>query len=151
MIGNAFSDMEIRIPRAEGYWIHRQGMVITLCGNIKHIDIVIGFPSLFGYTMDEIIKAHREAREPIGHEGRAREKIIKDCIKRGWIRVRRYPKAGSWTVNVPEISKPYSSIVSLWARAMVFYGFRYDSVQIDLPEGRITYGMSELARSDILM
>lgn len=148
---NDFGERIFSVPKAEGYWIHRQGMVITLCGYLKHVDIVIGFPSLFGYSMDEIIKAYRETGEPIGHEGRARERIIKDCIMRGWIRVRRYPKAGSWTVNLPEVSKPYSSIVSLWARAMVFYDFRYDSVQIDLPNGRITYEMSELVRSDILM
>ena len=150
-MGPDFRERDISIPKAEGYWINNQGMVITLSGNIKHIDIVIGFPSLFGYTMDLIMSAYSKAGEPLGHEGRAREKIIKDCIKRGWIRVRRYPKACSWTVNLPELSAPNSSIVSLWARAMVFYGFRYDSVQIDLPVGRILHEMGELVKSNLLM
>ncbi len=50
MICDDFREKKICIPRAEGYWIHRQGMVITLCDNLKHIDMVIGFPSLFGLS-----------------------------------------------------------------------------------------------------
>ena len=56
----------------------------------SHIAAVIADPALFGVTREYIEGVYRDNGERLGWEGRAREKIIKGLLERGWIRIRDY-------------------------------------------------------------
>lgn len=142
-----FSDDEFEypIPMAGGYWLNNDGVCIPLHGNRKHIDEIISNPPLFGLTIESVSRIYAEENEPLGIEGRARKRIILDCVKRGWIRVRRYPREGSWTVNVYELNDRNRHCLTRWAAAMSGYGFAYDDVSIDLPDSVLKFTMRELA------
>lgn len=133
------------VPFAEGYWFSNRGSFIPLPGDRKHIDEVISDPPLFGLTMESLSGLYEEEDEPMGIEGRARKRIILDCVKRGWIRIRRYPREGRWTVNVYELTDRNRHHLTRWAAAMSGYGFALDEVTIDLPDGFLKYTMGELA------
>jgi len=64
-----------------------------------HIDAIIKNPSKFGLSASEIEKTYEKYNEPMGIEGKAREEIIINVVKRGWIRVRRYRNDG-YSVNI---------------------------------------------------
>lgn len=132
------------IPKAEGYWLSSSGLLIPLYENRKHIDEVISNPSLFDLTIESITQIYNEENEVLGIEGRARERIILACIKNGWIRIRRYPRKASWTINLNKITFTNVYYLQRWSAAMIEYGFFNDDVNIDLPEGLVKYSMKNL-------
>lgn len=56
---------------------------------IRHINTVIAHPERFGLTLGQIKAIYRRNRERIGQKGKAREKIMTELIKAGWVRTRR--------------------------------------------------------------
>ena len=132
------------IPMAGGYWLGSSGQCIPLHGDRKHIDEIISNPPLFGLTMESLSGIYEEEDEPLGIEGRARKRIILDCVKRGWIRIRRYPREGRWTVNVYELTDRNRYYLTRWAAVMSGYGFVHDDVAIDLPDKLLKYTIQEL-------
>lgn len=139
------NEFEYPIPMAGGYWLGSSGQCIPLFGDRRHIDEIISDPPLFGLTMESLSGIYVEEDEPLGIEGRARRRIILDCVKRGWIRIRRYPREGRWTVNVYELTVRNRHHLTRWAAAMSGYGFAHDDVIIDLLDGSLKYTMGELA------
>lgn len=89
--------------RGEGYWIAPSGEIITIKGT--HIDEIIENPNKFFLTRDKIEDVYRLHKEPLGLEGKAREEIMTDIIKRGWLRVRFMPKADSFTIQLSKLNK----------------------------------------------
>jgi len=85
-----------------GYWISPYGEVFPVDQN--HINTIIENPGKFGYTGDEIKSIYKKHKEVIGSEGNAREEIILDAVRKGWIRVRCY-KNVTWTVNIHRLNK----------------------------------------------
>jgi hypothetical protein len=108
------------------YWIDPRGNVIPVDTN--HIDVVIRNPETFGLTKEDIEAKYAEYGERMGDEGKAREDIIIDLVKRGWIRIRRYRNRG-WSVNVQRMSKKIKDFLFDW------------SVKITSPEG--LFGLKE--------
>jgi len=84
------------------YWISPKNEIVNVPTN--HIDVVISNPETFGMTKDEIEVVYTKHGEPVGMEGEAREEIIRDLVKKNWIRVRQYRNQG-WSVNINRLSK----------------------------------------------
>ena len=56
----------------------------------SHIASVIVNPALFGVTREYVEAVYGEHGEHLGWEGLGRERIIRELISKGWIRVRDY-------------------------------------------------------------
>ena len=76
------------MPQGEAYWISPHGKAIRVSTN--HIRAVIGNPESYGYTKEKIEKIYKNHGEKVGTEGDAREEIVLDLVRRGWIRMRQY-------------------------------------------------------------
>ena len=75
--------------RRTGLWVTPQGGIRALAQNV-HILEVIRAPEEFGTTSEHIVACYRDTGEPVGFEGVARERIILECLQRGWVRGRNY-------------------------------------------------------------
>jgi len=86
------------------FFISPEGEIITV--QTSHIAEIIRDPARFGLSKDEIYAEYRQYGEPVGIEGKAREKIISALIKGGWIRIRRYPRDSSktWRINIDSMT-----------------------------------------------
>jgi hypothetical protein len=71
----------------------------------SHIDLVIKHPEKFLLTKKDIEDTYKKHKEPIGLEGKAREEILSNLIKQGWVRIRYIPKTDSFTVQLNRIDK----------------------------------------------
>jgi len=136
----------ITIPKAPAYWISPHGVLLPLYGNENHIGQVIKKPKAFGLTIDEIQRLYDAEEETLGVEGKAREKIIKQLIPQGWIRIRRYIKQDSFTVNVCDMTDKNKNFLSQWSRAMKDAGLQYSSVNLDLPSRVISTSINDLQK-----
>jgi len=71
------------------FWV-KNDEIIDL-GYSRHINAVIDKPDRFGITKEKIKAIYKKYKEPLYSEGDAREEIVKEVSKNGWIRVREYP------------------------------------------------------------
>jgi hypothetical protein len=87
------------IMKFKAFWLHTNGEVIHVSST--HIAEVIKSPELFGYTRERIVAEYSTYREPMGHEGKVRHKIMADLIiNSGWIRLRYNPRHDLWIVEL---------------------------------------------------
>ncbi len=129
----------------EAFWISPDGRLKPVIDN--HIGLVIRDPDSFGLTMDYVEAEYSKENEQIGIEGRARRRIILELVRRGWIRVRGFPRTGSWTVNVRCLGEVEHRNLSGWAVKMIDAGIsRHDVVRIDLPDKVIEYELGEIMK-----
>ncbi len=102
-----------------GFWIDTAtGMAILL--RRKHINAVLDHPEVFGFKREELEEIYRQEGEPLGLEGRARERIMAMAVKKGWIRVRRY--RGKWeavSFNVPSLQGNVRRLLSSFSRGVI--------------------------------
>ena len=86
------------------FFISPEGDIVSV--QTSHIAEIIKNPGRFGLSADHIYAEYRKCGERIGIEGKAREKIITALIKRGWIRIRHYPKDSTktWRMNVGSLT-----------------------------------------------
>lgn len=70
-----------------GYWISPDGKIVAVP---LHITAIIDNPQMFGYTEEQLREEFEKHGEPYGSEGKAREKILRDVMRRGWIRLREW-------------------------------------------------------------
>ncbi len=83
--------------RRVGLWLTPQGGILALGDNV-HVLEIIRTPERFGTSSDYIEACYRDAEEPVGCEGLARERLILECLERGWVRVRNYDNY--WAVTL---------------------------------------------------
>ena len=95
-------------------WVSPAGQVLVFL-DPKHIDIIIKNPQMFGVTPEYINSTYVKYGEPIGHEGHAREEIIKHVVNQGWIRIRRYNRPYFFSINVGNIDHGTLRRLSKWA------------------------------------
>ena len=107
------------IANTVAYWISPKGEVLPVGTN--HIDIVIKNPEKFGYTMEKIQALYDKHGEDMGREGKAREEIIIDLVRKGWIRIRRYRNDG-YSVNVGKMTKKVKDTMYDWANKLLNNG-----------------------------
>ena len=54
----------------------------------------------------------------MGQEGKAREEIILDLIKKGWIHLRRRPNK-YWIINADRMTKKVRDVISDWSKKIL--------------------------------
>lgn len=116
------------------FWISPKGKTVGGLGS--HISMVIKAPEKFGVTREWIDSKYNEYNETIGVEGKAREEIIREILKEGFIRIRKY-KNNEWVINVHKISKRNKERITKWAEKITGQGI--DGVKASpMDKARIT-------------
>ena len=91
---------------SKAFFISPKGELISSGGS--HINIITDHPEKFGITIEHIRDIYAKHNERMGIEGLAREELIVDLIKQGWIHIRRRPNR-YWAVMIgkmtPKIKK----------------------------------------------
>ena len=104
----------------QAYWISPSGKIVETTST-NHISAVIAAPEKFGYTRNKIQAIYDKHGEALGREANAREEIIVDLVKKGWIRVRKYANQG-YSVNVPKMSNRIKDHLTDWADKLINKG-----------------------------
>jgi len=133
------------IPKAPAYWISPAGKILPIMNEDNHIAQVIKKPKAFGFTIEEIQKMYDEEGEQPGIEGRARERIIKQIILNGWIRIRRYMREDTFSINMNGVNSRNIDLLFQWASAMCDHGLQYSQVRLDLPGEVIDCSVGDIA------
>lgn len=132
--------------RGAGYWISPGGASFPVSQN--HILTVIEAPEKFNMTREAIEAVYARHKEPFGSEGNAREELILDLVKRGWVRIRNYhgKRTGEyWSVNVNRLTtRVKDQITSLFQR--IFPSGGYDAVYIDSPSERVQFTIDDIVK-----
>lgn len=92
------------LPRFQaGYWISPNNYFFTV---EQHIFSVCDAPAAFGTTEQALQEVFEAFGEIYRREERAREVIIRELVRAGWIRLRNYVRAHNdyWSVNLPSLS-----------------------------------------------
>lgn len=83
--------------------------------------MVIDNPEKFGLTKEKIKETFDAYGEPLHHEGRAREDIIKRLVRKKWIRIRKWPNK-FYTVQFFHKSMIKMEYIEEWAKQMITSG-----------------------------
>ncbi|HPC71448.1 MAG TPA: hypothetical protein PLB48_06565 [Treponema sp.] len=95
-----------------GYW-YRNCKLFNI-GVKKHINYIIEYPEYFGLTREYIEQVYASFNEKIGFEGKAREALIKQVSKDGWIRLRHYVRPKDyWSIQYDNYSLRKSDLKGL--------------------------------------
>jgi len=89
-----------------------------IAGDTSHIDMVTSNPRKFGYTIEEIRKIYEKYKERMGVEGRARDEILINIMKQGWIHIRRRPNL-YWNVMIGKMNKRTQGFLYDWANKIL--------------------------------
>jgi len=100
--------------QGEGYYIAPSGDIIEL--NTSHIDLVIKNPEKFLMTKEEIEKIYKKHNESMGLEGKAREEILSNLIKQGWIRIRHIRRSDTFTAQLNRLDKKHKDMLASFAQ-----------------------------------
>jgi hypothetical protein len=137
------------IPKAPAYWINPSGHILPIFDDEKHIDQIIAKPEAFGFDIDEIKMLYDAEGEIIGSEGKAREKIIKELLRKGWIRIRYFSRQDYFTLNVNRLNTKEKNYIYEWAKSMEENNLTHSQVKIDLPNKVLVYSIKQLIQ-DVL-
>jgi len=134
------------------YFISPKGEVIYC--PMKHINMITKYPEKFGLNKEFIEFIHKQYKEKIGQEGKARTQILISLFKEGWIRIRRYGD-NFWSINLNKLTNKTKSFLQKWAKVILkgTSDFKeYDKemiVKIDQENKKIeTSNISSIANSD---
>lgn len=95
------------------YWINQRGKILDI-GVGTHIDQVIKSPKSFGLTDRYIRGVYEKFGEPVSLEGKAREQIMQEIIKDGFIRIRLVQNR-FWIINADRWTPKVKKALSVWA------------------------------------
>jgi len=101
------------------FWINPDGQIHRVA--INHIKDVIRYPNKFGLSIQDIQKVFDKHKEPLGHEGKARDEILLNLFKRNFIRIRKYKNMG-YFVNVRKLTDSAKSFLYKWATKLLGVG-----------------------------
>jgi len=144
-----YKTLKESVPKAPAYWINPIGKILPIKDSDRHIDMIIKNPKAFGFTLEKIQKMYDDENEVLGTEGTARERIIKELILKGWIRIRRYMRQDMFSVNISRLTKRTKNYLYKWAKAMEGLGLKYSQVKLDLPNKVVSYSVDDITK-DVL-
>jgi hypothetical protein len=117
------------VPWANAYWISPSGKLLPL--DDLHIDEIIKSPETFGLTQQKIEETYEKYHETLGKEGEAREELMRDIIKDGWIRIRYYKNAALYSIQVNTLDKDVKDYLWAWASGLLKkHGGHWNNVRI---------------------
>lgn len=130
-------------PICDAYWISPIGKIYPVL--VNHITFVINNYDLFNYPYDRIMTLYKQENEELYTEGKAREIIILELFRKGWIRIRYYPRNATWSINVYDLGTKSSHNLSKWANIVIRdKKHMHDSIKLDLPTGIIHKSIHEI-------
>lgn len=138
-------------PDAEAYWITPYGKIMEV--DARHINAIIRNPELFGLTREEIVEIYKRHKEPMGWEGKAREEIILELVKRGWIRIRHYrTRNDHWSIHINKLSNKIKDYLQQFASSLIkVKGHGNDDVSIDSPLESKNLSMGQIAQDALYL
>lgn len=80
------------------FWVSPMGDIEMLPMDKYHIADVTANPRKFGLSPEDISNAYDKSGEAFGKEGEARDFIMTEALKKGWIRIRR--RLNNYTVQI---------------------------------------------------
>lgn len=80
----------------DAYWVSPSGEIIGI--DRRHINFMSQDPEKFGITADHIQSLYKKYNERPGQEGKAREELMIDAMKNGWLRARHTDNRG-WIIQ----------------------------------------------------
>ena len=102
----------------KAHWVSPSGKIIPV--KDKHIVTVTEKPRMYGTTIDKMKKEYEKHGETFPtDEGKAREKIMTDIVKRGWVRTRITPKTGQWVAETYKWGRREKDAIWDWVFKMV--------------------------------
>ena len=111
----------------KAYWVSPKGEVYDL--GQRHLDFIRDNKSLFKITDEEYRETFAKFGEKIGLEGKAREYLILQALKKGWIRARDQGNSG-WSVEVWELDSYTKE--NLMKLINAFVGNPYSNINVHI-------------------
>lgn len=125
--------------RGSAFWFTPKGIMLDIGSSGVHIRAILEAPEKFGTTRDEVEAAYQKHGEKLGVEGKAREEIILEALKKGFLRIRLYPNR-YWSITTHRWTKKEQRLISRWAEYIIkkMDGDKYMDVQIVvISDGRV--------------
>ena len=97
-----------------GYYIAPSGDIIEV--DTYHIDMVLKHPEKFLMTKKELEEIYKKHNEPLGLEGKAREEVLSNLIKKGWVRIRYNDRIDAFTVQINRLDKKRKDQLAMFAK-----------------------------------
>lgn len=111
----------------DAFWISPNGVIMpNTAGEIdRHIHMVTHYPEKFGLTDQSIKAIYKKHKEPIGVEGgNAREEIILELMKKGWVRIRYVGRFDAFTVQLHKLTDKIKDYIWEWSIGMIAGKFK---------------------------
>lgn len=126
-------------------WISPRGEILAK-QNTNHIAMVIENPQKFGLTKEYVEEKYKEYGEPLGVEGKAREEIIRELVKNGWIRIRRYTNK-FWSITINKLTKKVKDYLFDWAQKTLTGIAGFKEADKYMPVNIVALGGSSVPRN----
>jgi hypothetical protein len=102
----------------EGLWISPWGEMFS--SDSRHVRTIIQNPEQFGTTEEHIDYLHKKYGEKRGWDGKAREELIRDAMKKGWIRIRGYSGKYSYiSIQTDKLTKKHKDFLYYFANEIL--------------------------------
>ncbi|MCL1904476.1 MAG: hypothetical protein FWF94_08715 [Oscillospiraceae bacterium] len=117
-------------PKADSYWISPTGKVLPV--STLHITEVLANHESYSFRREQLEAIYEKHGERLGGEGKAREEIMTDLLKRGWFRIRYVAKQDAYTIQCFNFDKRQRDYLSHWAKDVIANDFhQYADVRLD--------------------
>jgi len=117
-------------PKADAYWISPTGKVLPV--STLHITEVLANPESYSFRREQLEAIYEKHGERLGVEGKAREEIMTDLLKRGWIRIRYIPRNDLWSIQCFNLRSSQQDYLFHWAKDVTENEFhKYADVRLN--------------------
>ncbi len=136
------------------YWITPDYKVIPV--STSHIEMIIDHPEIFHVPYEIISAVYARYGETVRTEGRAREEIIIDVVKKGFVRVRRYVRRQNeyWSINVSHLNDAAMAMIQQFFGLICQGKLGYKEIDKEIQvvitslDGRQTFRLAELVKDN---
>lgn len=117
------------------YWLDPYGTIIPLTAE-RHVIEIIEHPEKFGLTEKEMRAVYKKHKEKWGSEGNAREEIMAELIKKGWVRIRYIRQTDAFTIQLWKLDSRQKENLYDWAKVAVKDGDTSEYTEVYIMEIR---------------
>ena len=139
--------MPIEHTRSRVYWYHKDhGLLPRGDSPIpNHVQFVREHDALFDLPAGYVDETFKMDGEPIGTEGHAREAVLAMVMRKGWVRIREWPRslAKMWYVQVHDVEqqREHLQMAMQYIADKVQQGDRFTLIDRN---GQAEYGVRDL-------
>ena len=84
----------------DAYFIHSNSKILPV--KFRHIVSILDSPRTFGVDKKEIVEQYIKNGETVGSEGKTRNSIILDLLKKDFVRIRYWARNALWRIQIFE-------------------------------------------------